>query len=69
MLNFANRFGVKVIGIASSKDSVLLKASDIKLLLPKVKETLETWKKDYYKSKSELLDLNQSADIKKAPGY
>tara|TARA_A100001011_G_scaffold279562_1_gene289501 strand:+ start:13 stop:972 length:960 start_codon:yes stop_codon:yes gene_type:complete len=38
MLNFANRFGVKVIGIASSKDSVLLKASDIKLLLPKVKE-------------------------------
>ena len=38
MLNFANRFGVKVVGIASSKDSVLLKASDIKLLLPKVKE-------------------------------
>ncbi len=38
MLNFANRFGIKVVGIASSKDSILLKASDIKLLLPKVKE-------------------------------
>ena len=38
MLNFANRFGIRVIGVASSKDSILLKASDIKLLLPKVKE-------------------------------
>ena len=38
MLNFANRFAIKVIGVASSKNSVLLKASDIKLLLPKVKE-------------------------------
>ncbi len=38
MLNFANRFGIRVIGIASSKNSILLKASDIKLLLPKVKE-------------------------------
>ena len=38
MLNFANRFGIKVIGIASLKDSILLKASDIKLLIPKVKE-------------------------------
>ena len=38
MLNFANRFSIKVIGIASSKESILLKASDIKLLLPKVKE-------------------------------
>ena len=38
MLNFANRFGIKIIGIASSKNSILLKASDIKLLLPKVKE-------------------------------
>jgi len=38
MLNFANRFGIKVIGVASSKDSILLKASNIKLLLPKVKE-------------------------------
>ena len=38
MLNFANRFGIKIIGIASLKDSILLKASDIKLLIPKVKE-------------------------------
>tara|TARA_Y100001970_G_scaffold279477_1_gene386905 strand:+ start:650 stop:1609 length:960 start_codon:yes stop_codon:yes gene_type:complete len=38
MLNFSNRFGIKVIGVASSKDSILLKASDIKLLLPKVRE-------------------------------
>ena len=38
MLNFTNRFGIKVVGVASSKDSILLKASNIKLLLPKVKE-------------------------------
>ena len=38
MLNFANRFGIRVIGVASSKNSILLNASDIKLLLPKVKE-------------------------------
>ena len=38
MLNYANRFSIRVIGIASSKSSILLKASDIKLLLPKVKE-------------------------------
>lgn len=38
MLNFANRFGIRIIGVASSKNSVLIKASDIKLLLPKVKE-------------------------------
>ena len=40
MLNYANRFSIKVIGIASLKDSILLKASDIKLLLPKVKEQI-----------------------------
>ena len=39
MLNFTNRFGIKVVGVASSKDSILLKASNIKLLLPKVKES------------------------------
>ncbi len=38
MLNFANRFGIKIIGVASLKDSTLLRASDIKLLIPKVKE-------------------------------
>ena len=38
MLKYANRFRIKVIGVASKPDSVLLKASDIKLILPKVKE-------------------------------
>ena len=38
MLKYANRFGIKIIGIASKADSILLKASDVKLLLPKVKE-------------------------------
>ncbi len=39
MLKYANRFGIKIIGIASKADSLLMKASDIKLLLPKVKES------------------------------
>ena len=39
MLKFANRFRIKIIGVASKSDSLLLKASDIKLLLPKVKES------------------------------
>ena len=39
MLRYANRFRIKIIGIASKPDSILLKASDIKLLLPKVKES------------------------------
>ena len=38
MLKYANRYRVKIIGIASKLDSVLLKASDVKLVLPKVKE-------------------------------
>jgi len=38
ILKYANRFGIKVIGCASKKDSMLLKASDIKILLPKVRE-------------------------------
>ncbi len=38
MLKYANRFKIKIIGIASKIDSVLLKASDVKLILPKVKE-------------------------------
>ena len=38
MLKHANRYGIKIIGVASKPDSILLKASDIKLLLPKVKE-------------------------------
>ena len=39
MLKYANRFRIKIIGIASKPDSILLKASDIKLILPKVKES------------------------------
>jgi len=39
MLRYANRFNIKIIGIASKNDSLLLKASDVKLLLPQVKES------------------------------
>ena len=38
MLRYANRFRIKIIGVASKPESLLLKASDIKLILPKVKE-------------------------------
>ena len=38
MLKYANRFNIKIIGVASKKDSLLLKASDVPILLPKVKE-------------------------------
>ena len=39
MLHYASRFNIKIIGVASKKNSMLLKASDIKLLLPQVKES------------------------------
>jgi len=39
MLKYANRHRVKIIGVASKPESILLKASDIKLILPKVKES------------------------------
>ena len=39
MLHYANRFNIKIIGVASKKDSLLLKASDVKILLPQVKES------------------------------
>ena len=39
MLKYANRFRIKIVGVASKSDSLLLKASDIKILLPKVKES------------------------------
>ncbi len=39
MLKYANRFNIKIIGIASKPDSNLIKASDVKLILPKVKES------------------------------
>jgi len=38
MLKYANRFNIKIIGVSSKVDSLLLKASDIKILLPQVKE-------------------------------
>ena len=38
LIKFANRFRVKIIGIASNMDSMLLKASDIKIFYPKLKE-------------------------------
>ena len=38
MIKFANRYRIKIIGVASKPDSILLKASDVKLVLPKVKE-------------------------------
>ena len=38
MLKYANRYRIKIIGIASKPDSLLLKASDVKLILPRVKE-------------------------------
>jgi arabinose-5-phosphate isomerase len=39
MLKYANRYRIKIIGVASKPESILLKASDIKLLLPKVRES------------------------------
>ena len=39
MLKYANRFRIKIIGVASKPNSLLLKASDIKIVLPKVRET------------------------------
>ncbi len=42
MLKYANRYRIKIIGVASKPDSILLKASDIKLILPKVKESDNT---------------------------
>ena len=38
LLRYANRFNIKIIGVASKKDSLLLKASDVKILIPQVKE-------------------------------
>ena len=38
MIKYANRYNIKIIGVASKLESILLKASDIKIILPKVKE-------------------------------
>ena len=39
LLKFANRFRIKIIGIASNQKSILFKASDIKILYPRLKES------------------------------
>ena len=39
MLKYANRYNIKIIGIASKADSVLIRSSDIKILVPTVKES------------------------------
>ena len=39
MLKYANRFRIKIIGIASNPKSMLLRASDIKIIFPKLKES------------------------------
>ena len=39
VINFANRFKIKIIGISSNQKSMLLKASDVKILIPKLKES------------------------------
>ena len=39
MLKYSNRYRIKIIGIASKLESILLKASDVKIVLPKVKES------------------------------
>ncbi len=38
LINFSSRYHVPLIGVASKKNSLLLKSSDIRILLPKVKE-------------------------------
>ncbi|OUW73923.1 MAG: hypothetical protein CBD76_02445 [Pelagibacteraceae bacterium TMED216] len=38
MLKYANRFNIPIIGVASKKNSILLNASNIKILLPTVTE-------------------------------
>ena len=38
LFKYANRYNIKIIGIASNANSILLKASDIKILIPKVQE-------------------------------
>jgi arabinose-5-phosphate isomerase len=41
IIQYANRFGIPLIGVASKKNSLLLKASDIRIVLPEVKEAGE----------------------------
>ena len=38
LIQYANRYKIKLIGITSKKNSILYKAADVKLLIPEVKE-------------------------------
>ena len=38
LLKYSNRFGIKVIGVASGENSLLIRANDVPIILPKVKE-------------------------------
>ena len=38
IIQYVNRFGIPLIGVASKKNSLLLRASDVKIVLPEVKE-------------------------------
>ena len=39
LLKFANRFRIKIVGIASNSNSMLINASDVKIIYPKLKES------------------------------
>tara|TARA_B100001248_G_scaffold224889_1_gene182279 strand:+ start:623 stop:1600 length:978 start_codon:yes stop_codon:yes gene_type:complete len=39
LLKYANRFRIKIIGIASNSNSMLVKSSDIKIIYPKLRES------------------------------
>ena len=41
IIQYVNRFGITMIGVSSKKNSLLLKASDIRIVLPEVKEAGE----------------------------
>ena len=41
IIQYVNRFGIPLIGVASKKNSLLLKASDIRIVLPEVREAGE----------------------------
>ena len=38
LLKYANRFRIKIIGIASNSNSMLIKSSDVKIIYPKLRE-------------------------------
>ena len=39
LLKYANRFRIKIIGIASNSNSMLVKSSDVKIIYPKLRES------------------------------